>query len=475
MITNAAEGLRRPWPLAFAVLIAAFTTNHSAISTMNRQPHSIQHFNFVICVAISLPFLLFGAPALSQDNYPLRDAVECNPRDGVPNFSTKLLAKKDVKIAYLGGSITAAAGWRVQSRAWFQGQFPEVTIDEIHAAIGGTGSDLGVFRFRNDVLRHQPDLLFVEFAVNDGGAAPTRIHKAMEGIVRQAWKADPNMDICFVYTVSEPVMGDLRAGKMQRAASAMEEVADQYGIPSIHFGVKVAELEKAGELVFKAVKPDDIQKSKPMVFSTDGVHPHVETGHKVYTETIARSWPAIQNASEKPHAHEVPEPLRSDNWELASQIAITPEMLIGDWKRLPADHSLAKRFSRNMPELYQAMDPGAALEFAFEGTTAAIFDLVGPDGAQVSMEIDGRAAETRNRIDGYCTYHRISKLAVATELPRQRHTVRIALTAEQLDKRNILFERNRNFFDRHTDKYVVQTWYASSLLILGQIVPSEAK
>ncbi|MCO8123506.1 GDSL-type esterase/lipase family protein [Stieleria sp. TO1_6] len=442
---------------------------------MNRHPHSIGHINVVIGVAFSLLLLLFEVPAISQGDYPLRDAVECNPRGGVPNFSAKLLEKNDVKIAYLGGSITAAPGWRVQSRQWFQLQSPDVTVHEIPAAIGGTGSDLGVFRLQNDVLRHQPDLLFVEFAVNDGGAAPAQIQKAMEGIVRQAWRADSSLDICFVYTVSEPVMGDLRAGRMQRSASAMEEVADHYGIPSIHFGVKVAELEKAGKLVFQAAKPDNIQDFTPMVFSTDGVHPHVETGHQIYTQAIARSWPAILDASGEPQAHEVPEPLRADHWELARQIAIAPDMLIGDWQRLPADHSLAKRFSRNLPELYQAMAPGAALEFTFEGTTAAVFDLVGPDGGQVSVELDGGAPRTRNRIDGYCTYHRISKLAVATEMPNQRHTVRVILTPEQLDKRNILFERNRIDFDQHSDKYTAHTWYAGSLLILGQMIPNESK
>ena len=36
-------------------------------------------------------------------------------------------------------------------------QFPKATVAEINAAIGGTGSDLGVFRLRNDVLQHRPE------------------------------------------------------------------------------------------------------------------------------------------------------------------------------------------------------------------------------------------------------------------------------------------------------------------------------
>ena len=243
-------------------------------------------------------FAFQPSSAAEDEDYPLREAVECHPRSGLANLRSKVEAGDTVKVAYLGGSITAAAGWRVQSRAWFQERYPEARFEEIFAAIGGTGSDLGVFRLHNDVLRHEPDLLFVEFAVNDGGAPPERIHKAMEGIVRQTWRADPTIDICFVYTVSLPVMPDLREGHMQRSASAMEEVADHYGIPSIHFGVEVAELETAGDLVVKAPKPDDLAEAKPMVFSTDGVHPHADTGHRLYTEAIARSWPSIRDAGE---------------------------------------------------------------------------------------------------------------------------------------------------------------------------------
>lgn len=427
-----------------------------------------------ILTSVSILLLTVGwvASGLAQDTYPSREAVECHSRSGLPNFRTKVEAGQTVKIAYLGGSITAAPGWRVQSRDWIAQQYPQAKFEAIDAAIGGTGSDLGVFRLQNDVLRHKPDLLFVEFAVNDAGASPEQIHKAMEGIVRQTWKTDPSIDICFVYTLSEPMLPQLRSGKMPRSASAMEELADRYQIPSIHFGVKVVQMEAAGELVFKAPKPANLNEAKPLVFSTDGVHPYVETGHKLYTEAIARSWPSIWEAGSKPVAHTLPEPLRRDNWERARQVAITPDMLRGNWKKLAADDSLAKRFARRLPDLYQAQEPDAELMFAFEGTTAAIFDLVGPDGGRLAVQLDDRKPTLQNRFDAYCTYHRLSKLAVANELPTGRHTVRITLTAEKLDKRTILFEHNRADFDQHPEKYAPHTWSIGSLLIIGDVVPN---
>jgi hypothetical protein len=104
----------------------------------------------------------------------------------LPNFLAKAkTAGAEVKVGYLGGSITAQQGWRVKTLAHFQKTWPQAKFSEINAAIGGTGSDLGVFRVKQDVLDQRPDLLFVEFAVNDGGAAPGQIQRCMEGIVRQ--------------------------------------------------------------------------------------------------------------------------------------------------------------------------------------------------------------------------------------------------------------------------------------------------
>ena len=51
-------------------------------------------------------------------------AVECQARGGLPNFFAKLNAGGEVKIAYLGGSITAQEGWRPLTLRWFQEHFP---------------------------------------------------------------------------------------------------------------------------------------------------------------------------------------------------------------------------------------------------------------------------------------------------------------------------------------------------------------
>ena len=422
-----------------------------------------------------LGFIL-SALSAGAEEYPLRDAAECRVRGGLPNLLAKIDSGGDeeIRVAYLGGSITAAPGWRVKTMAWLREHFPKVKFSEIHAAIGGTGSDLGVFRLQQDALRHKPDLLLVEFAVNDGGAPPERIHQAMEGIVRQTWKVDPETDICFVYTLSLPMLELMRAGKCWRSASAMEELADHYRIPSIHFGVEVAKLEKEGRLVFKGEKkPDGESKAgDPVLFSTDGVHPLIETGHNLYAEAFARSIQKIEESGAKSGPHDLGEPMRADNWEQAKLVPLSSVTLEGDWKILESgSHPIARRFAKFMPEIRLASKAGSSLSLSFKGSFVGIYDLLGPDCGQVRFAVDDKPEKVIKRIDGYCTYTRLSKITLTTGLdPREIHSVLVWLDSEIPDKRSILFERNRPDFDKNPKKYDGTNWYVGSVMLIGDLV-----
>ena len=88
-------------------------------------------------------------------------AEEVHARKGVGNFIAKLKAGKPVTVAYLGGSITEMSGWRNMTTDWLRKTYPAAEVEEVHAAIGGTGSGLGVFRLGHDALSKNPDLLFV--------------------------------------------------------------------------------------------------------------------------------------------------------------------------------------------------------------------------------------------------------------------------------------------------------------------------
>ena len=53
------------------------------------------------------------------------------------------------------------------------------------------------------------------------------------------------------------------------------------------------------------------------------------------------------------------------------------------------DSPLAKRFGNRMGTLWEATQPGSRLTFKFRGSTARLYDLLGPDGGQVLVTVDG--------------------------------------------------------------------------------------
>ena len=216
------------------------------------------------------------------------------------------------------------------------GGLPAGEGERINAAIGGTGSDLGVFRFRQDVLAHRPDLVFVEFSVNDGGVPPEAIWRAMEGIVRQAWRADPTIDLCYVYTYRVGYEKELEQGLCPPAASADEILAEHYGIPSINVALRTVELAREGKLVY--VPPKDAEgKDQPVpegvtLFSTDGVHP-LDAAHEIYAQVVADAVKQMEPTS-RPGRHALKAPIMPDNWEKAQLVPLEPAMLSPGWRKL---------------------------------------------------------------------------------------------------------------------------------------------
>jgi len=412
-------------------------------------------------------------------DYTPREAKEFTARDGLPNFYNKLNVGEDVTIAYLGGSITAQAGWRVLSQKWIEQQYPNANIKGIEAAIGGTGSDLGVFRVENDALAYKPDLLFVEFASNDRKASSQSIAKSMEGIVRKTWQANPYTDICFVYTITAGDSKSLADGSMKREESMMEGVADNYGIPSVHMGYQAALLEKDDKLVMKTdarmtrVSGDELDEAVTLatdsagriIFSKDGVHPYIETGHVLYTEALIRSFKQLQNTTAE-IPHELPPPLREDNLEGARQIPLSSEYLSGDYTNMR--NAGSNRFKKEMKQLYR-LAPGATLSFKFKGTEVAIYDLLGYDGSEIEVTLDGETVK-RTRIDSYCTYQRLSRLGIGNNLEDSLHEVSITVLDTELDKREILFAHNRADYDKNPQKYAPRYWYAGAIFVVGDIV-----
>ena len=119
-------------------------------------------------------------------------------RNDFDNSWVAFAGKKKGTVAFIGGSITEMNGYRVMVEEDLRRRFPGTDFTFVNAGISSTCSTTGAHRLARDVLSTQPDLLFVEFAVNDdqdASHAERECRRGMEGILRQARVTNPAMDI----------------------------------------------------------------------------------------------------------------------------------------------------------------------------------------------------------------------------------------------------------------------------------------
>ena len=129
------------------------------------------------------------------------------------NTVYRLNHDRALTVGFFGGSITEGAGssdptktsWAGRTAEWLKKRYPDVDFAFRNRAIGGTGSDFGVYRLESELMPEGeplPQLYFIEFAVNDYGWVYESIHTSMECIVRKIWSRCPTADIVFVYTMT---------------------------------------------------------------------------------------------------------------------------------------------------------------------------------------------------------------------------------------------------------------------------------
>jgi acyl-CoA thioesterase-1 len=67
--------------------------------------------------------------------------------------------------------------------------FPLSVVNVIVTAVGGENSESGAERFDRDVLSHRPDVVTIDYALNDRGIGLDRAKKAWTAMIEKAQKA----------------------------------------------------------------------------------------------------------------------------------------------------------------------------------------------------------------------------------------------------------------------------------------------
>lgn len=208
---------------------------------------------------------------------------------------------EEITIAYIGGSITEGLTvapahpelcWAYLSYKWLCEKYPNATINFVNAGLSGTPSILGNVRLERDVLAHNADICFVEFAVNDGTETPYRT--SYESLVRTLLEQDNDMAVVLLFTV-------IKNG--HSCQPHMSEIGNNYGLPMISEPDSLGAEFAAGRMTWED-------------YSDDESHPN-EIGHRMVRDFVAYYFEqVIAKLDESAGAVDrtLPEPVFSDRY-----------------------------------------------------------------------------------------------------------------------------------------------------------------
>jgi sialidase-1 len=346
-------------------------------------------------------------------------------RDGLGNSRARFENEKTGRVAFLGGSITFASGWRDEVMRYLEKRFPETKFEFVAAGVPSLGSVPHAFRLERDVLARGPvDLLFVEAAVNDSSNIPDRpdqMLRGMEGVVRHARQANPLTDIVQMHFVMPEHIDDYNHGRTPSSVAQHERVAAHYGNPSLNLSLEVTERIRAGEFTWAA----DFRDLHPSPF-----------GQQLYANSIARLIDAAWARPPAPVArHVLPaQPLDPRSYVRGRFGPIETAHLTKGFQLVPDWTPGIPRETRpgyGHVSALAATEAGAEFEFGFDGTAAGLMIGAGPDTGIIEVSIDGGAPRT---IDTFTPWSKSLYLPWALiledNLPSGPHQARVRLAAD---------------------------------------------
>jgi acyl-CoA thioesterase I len=108
-------------------------------------------------------------------------------------------------------------------------KYPFAVINVINTSIGGEASLSGQKRFETEVLNHKPDLLFIDYALNDRSVGLEDSKKAWEKMIKKA-KQDGIKIILLTPSPDLEVNLSLPNNELEKYATQIKELSQKYNI-----------------------------------------------------------------------------------------------------------------------------------------------------------------------------------------------------------------------------------------------------
>ena len=375
---------------------------------INMNKKTILIFIFLFIISLVLQSCNSGA-----DIEDLDFVADCE-YDTTLTVSELCSLQETVTVAFIGGSITHSDAYRSYVMEYLINAYPDNEFVEVRAGIGGTTSAFGVGRIDKHVIEYDPDIVFIEFSVNDG-SDDDLYKESMEGMIRKVLGNKENTLLTVIGTATAVTMPSYKNGEDPAGVRGHKEVAAYYNVPYIN----------VGKVLYQHIVDTE---TDVLEYLPDNVHPNY-VGGKIYADEIIRwlqdyEWnidfkeqPLTANSYENAYMHWASE-FANDQWTVS----------LGGGN-IYDDHLV--------PNYIESKGVGSTLEFDFYGTFFGAFYTLEDDSGIIEYSIDGGEWQKFSLWDIYCLdSDRCGGSIIVNGLENKEHHMVIRVSAEKDDRSN---------------------------------------
>lgn len=198
------------------------------------------------------------------------------------NLMKRAANGESLVIGFLGGSITQGSLSSTPKTCyaylvyeWWKKSFPNAEFSFVNGGIGGTTSHYGGARAWKDVLCYRPDIVTVDFSVNDD--ANEFFEETYEGTLRRLLAAPSAPAVV--------VLNNVFYDTGKNAQDYHNRIADHYGIPHVSIKDTIFPDVESGKIVRADITPDNL-------------HPN-DKGHRLVADEICKLLDSIKAEMEE--------------------------------------------------------------------------------------------------------------------------------------------------------------------------------
>lgn len=111
-------------------------------------------------------------------------------------------------------------------------KYPYAVVNAIKTSIGGENAEQGAKRFKRDVLTKEPDVIFIDYALNDRGIGLARAKTAWEKMIKEALDAKVKLILLTPTPDAKEDIKDPNASLAQHTRQILA-LGKQYHIPVV--------------------------------------------------------------------------------------------------------------------------------------------------------------------------------------------------------------------------------------------------